>query len=163
MEADERGRDLAELRREKRESFFTSLSDQEIERLESHWPLWARDEQMPPLGDWRVWVICAGRGFGKTRAGAEWVRFIAENKPDARIALVAQSLGEARSVMVEGESGILACDRGEDAPYYEPSLRRVSWPGGAQALLYSAAEPETLRGPQHSRALGAGAEGNIRQ
>jgi phage terminase large subunit-like protein len=78
------------------------------EEFSTHWRLWARLEQLAPVGDWRVWLVLAGRGFGKTRAGAEWVRAVAESDPEARIALVAASLGEARSVMVEGESGVLA-------------------------------------------------------
>ena len=117
-----------------------------------HWEVWGRDEQLPPPGDWRVWLICAGRGFGKTRAGAEWVRDVARHDGEARIALVGASLGEVRSVMVEGESGILAASPGSLAPVYEPSLRRLSWPNGAQAFLYSAGEPESLRGPQHTHA-----------
>jgi phage terminase large subunit-like protein len=94
----------------------------------------------------------AGRGFGKTRAGAEWVRMIAESDPTARIALVAATLGEARSVMVEGESGIMAHCPPDRRPVFEPSLQRLTWPAGAQATLYSAQEPESLRGPQHSHA-----------
>lgn len=94
----------------------------------------------------------AGRGFGKTRAGAEWTRAIADAEPNARIALVAASLGEARAVMVEGESGLLAVCPPRRRPVFEPSLRRLSWPNGAQAILYSAGEPESLRGPQHSHA-----------
>lgn len=117
-----------------------------------NWPLWARASQLPPSGDWRVWLIMAGRGFGKTRAGAEWVRMVAERDNSARIALVAASLHEARSIMVEGESGLMAISAPHLRPRYEPSLRRIVWPGGAQALLYSAAEPEALRGPQHSHA-----------
>ena len=117
-----------------------------------HWEVWGRDEQLAPPGDWRVWLICAGRGFGKTRAGAEWVRDVARHDPEARVALVGASLPEVRSVMVEGESGILAAAPGALAPDYEPSLRRLVWPNGAQAFLYSAGEPESLRGPQHSHA-----------
>ncbi|KLI65257.1 ATP-binding protein [Aurantiacibacter marinus] len=132
--------------------FLGELSGAERERLQAYWPLWARREQMPPPGEWRIWLICAGRGFGKTRAGAEWVRHIAEENEEAHIALVARSVGEARSVMVEGESGLLACHDEEDRPIFEPSLRRLSWPSGAQATLYSAGEPESLRGPQHSHA-----------
>ena len=94
----------------------------------------------------------AGRGFGKTRAGAEWVRANAEADPAARIALVGASLPEARAVMVEGESGLLATAPTRRRPLFEPSLRRVTWPNGAQAHLFSAQEPETLRGPQHSHA-----------
>ncbi|WP_119081983.1 phage terminase large subunit family protein [Altererythrobacter sp. B11] len=117
-----------------------------------HWELWGRPEQLPPPVDWRVWLICAGRGFGKTRAGAEWVRHIARTDGSARIALVGASLAEARAVMVEGESGLLAASPGACRPEFEPSLRRLQWDNGAQAFLYSAAEPESLRGPQHSHA-----------
>lgn len=128
------------------------LSEAERIALLANWPLWARASQLPPAGDWRVWLIMAGRGFGKTRAGAEWVRMVAERDHSARIALVASSLHEARSVMVEGESGLMAVCPANLRPRYEPSLRRIVWPGGAQALLYSAAEAEALRGPQHSHA-----------
>jgi phage terminase large subunit-like protein len=116
------------------------------------WEYRARDEQLPPPGDWRVWMIMAGRGFGKTRSGAEWVRMIAETHPDARIALVSSSLAEARAVMVEGESGLMAICRPDHRPTYEPSLHRIRFRSGAQAQLFSAAEPESLRGPQHSHA-----------
>ncbi len=129
-----------------------ALSEEERRELRWHWRLWARPEQLPPAGDWRTWLIMAGRGFGKTRAGAEWVRALADADPAARIALVTASLGEARAVMVEGESGLLAiCPPGRE-PSFEPSLRRLTWPNGAQATLYSAQEPESLRGPQHSHA-----------
>jgi len=97
-------------------------------------------------------MIMAGRGFGKTRAGAEWVRMIADSNPDARIALVSSSLAEARAVMVEGESGLLSICRPGHKPIFEPSLHRVRFKSGAQAQLFSAAEPESLRGPQHSHA-----------
>ena len=128
------------------------LEEHERDAVPWNWPLWARAAQLPPPGDWRVWLIMAGRGFGKTRAGSEWVRMIAESAPSARIALVAASLHEARSVMVEGESGLMALSSPHLRPRYEPSLRRIVWPNGAQALLYSAAEAEALRGPQHSHA-----------
>jgi len=125
-----------------------------VERAEFpyHWELFARAAQLPPTGQWRIWLILAGRGFGKTRAGAEWVRSIAEQDPLARIALVSSSLSEARAVMIEGESGIIACSPPERRPVFEASLRRLRFPNGAQAQLYSAADPETLRGPQHSHA-----------
>lgn len=130
-----------------------SLSNEEKREIRHHWPAWARDEQLPPqVPDWRLWLILAGRGFGKTRAGAEWIRRVAETTPDARIALVAASLGEARAVMVEGESGLLAVAPPARLPLFEPSLRRLTWPNGAQATLYSAGEPESLRGPQSSHA-----------
>lgn len=120
--------------------------------LPAHWRLWAHDGQLAPLGDWRTWLVMAGRGFGKTRAGAEWVRAIAETDPTARIALIAASLDEARAVMVEGQSGILATASPGDRPLFEPSKRLLTWRSGARATLYSAGEPESLRGPQHSHA-----------
>ena len=128
------------------------LTKEERKELAHHWQLWARPEQLPPQGDWRLWLVMAGRGFGKTRMGAEWVREVAGHHPEARIALVGASLAEARSVMVEGESGILACSPAHRRPKFEPSLRRLTWANGAQATLYSAGEPESLRGPQHSHA-----------
>lgn len=127
------------------------------------WDFHARPEQLPPEGDWRVWMIMAGRGFGKTRSGAEWVRMIAETYPDARIALVSSSLAEARAVMVEGESGLMAICRPDHRPIYEPSLHRIRFRSGAQAQLFSAAEPEGLRGPQHSHARRASAERILRK
>lgn len=138
---------------ERRHNLDKLLLPHEREALGSwHWEVWGRDEQLPPPGDWRVWLICAGRGFGKTRAGAEWVRNLARHDGKARIALVGASFGEVRSVMVEGESGVLNAARGSLIPDYEPSLRRLQWANGAQAFLYSAAEPDSLRGPQHSHA-----------
>ncbi|HWL46160.1 MAG TPA: terminase family protein, partial [Sphingomonadaceae bacterium] len=113
------------------------------------WEAWARPAQLAPEGDWRTWLILAGRGFGKTRAGAEWVRARAERDGAVRIALVAATLAEARAVMVEGESGLLAIAPPGLRPDWEPSLRRLRWPSGAKAFLYSAAEPDSLRGPQH--------------
>ncbi|WP_438823004.1 terminase large subunit domain-containing protein [Novosphingobium cyanobacteriorum] len=136
------------------------LPEAEAREWKWHWPLHARQSQLPPPGDWRVWLVMAGRGFGKTRTGAEWINSLAEADPEARIALVAANLNEARSVMVEGESGIMACVRPDRRPDFEPSLRRLTWPNGAQAWLYSAAEPESLRGPQHSHARSAGPEGD---
>lgn len=135
-----------------RRKMLARMPEAHQEEFLTHWTLWAREQQSPPSGDWRTWLIMAGRGFGKTRAGAEWVRAIAEAEPDARIALVAASLGEGRAVMVEGESGLLSVCPPRRRPQFEPSLRRLTWPNGALATLYSAGEPESLRGPQHSHA-----------
>lgn len=135
-----------------RKAALAALTTAEQEEFATHWRLWARLEQLPPPGDWSLWLVMAGRGFGKTRAGAEWVRAVAERDPNARIALVGANLAEARAVMVEGESGILAVCPQRRRPDYEPSLRRLVWANGARALLYSAGEPEALRGPQHSHA-----------
>lgn len=141
----------------------TQMSQDEKNAFAYLWDYAARPDQLPPPGDWRVWMIMAGRGFGKTRAGAEWVRMIADSNPDARIALVSSSLAEARAVMVEGESGLLAICRPGHKPVFEPSLHRIRFASGAQAQLFSAAEPESLRGPQHSHACWTGAEGIFRQ
>ena len=120
-----------------------------FKRREWHWPFWRRPAQAAPTGEWRVWMMMAGRGFGKTRAGAEWVRAQAEAHGHLRIALVGASLNEVRQIMVEGESGLLAIAPDGTRPVYEASLRRLTWPSGAVATLYSAAEPESLRGPEH--------------
>lgn len=120
--------------------------------LAHHWPFWRRDDQTPPEGDWRCWLLLAGRGFGKTRTGAEWVRACAEADGNLRIALVGATMAETRAIMVEGESGLLAIAPEEMRPDFEPSLRRLTWPNGAIATLYSAAEPEGLRGPEHHMA-----------
>lgn len=135
-----------------RRALSKKLDQTERNGFEYFWEFAARDEQLPPPGNWRIWMIMAGRGFGKTRAGAEWVRMIADTNPDARIALVSASLAEARAVMVEGDSGLLAVYGPDRKLVYEPSLHRIRFPSGAQAQLFSAAEPEALRGPQHSHA-----------
>ena len=143
--------------------FVKGLNQKQRNEYDYTFSTTAHEGQLPPPGEWRTWLIMAGRGFGKTRAGAEWVRGIADADPEARIALVAATLGEARSVMVEGESGLLACCPPHNRPSYEPSLRRVTFPNGAMALLYGANEPESLRGPQHSHAFRAVAKGVLRQ
>jgi phage terminase large subunit-like protein len=108
----------------------------------------ARLEQVPPDGRWSTWLVLAGRGWGKTRTGAQWVhQRVLEG---ARyIALIAPTAADARDVMVEGPAGILACSREGYRPVYESSKRRVTWDNGAIATLYSAEEPDRLRGPQH--------------
>jgi phage terminase large subunit-like protein len=129
-----------------RAKVLASLSPSEARALLFDWRAWARPEQLAPLGDWSFWLVLAGRGFGKTKTGAEWVR----DKKDTcgRLALVAPTAGDARDVMVEGVSGILACSPPWDRPHYEPSKRRLTWKNGAIATLYSAEDPEALRGPQ---------------
>jgi phage terminase large subunit-like protein len=106
-----------------------------------------------------TWLVLAGRGFGKTRTGSEWVRsIVCGSTPLAagthsRIALVAETAADARDVLVEGGSGLLAVHPKEFRPAYEPSKRRLTWPNGAQATLYNGTEPDQLRGPQHDAAL----------
>jgi phage terminase large subunit-like protein len=129
-----------------RAAFVAKLSTPQREAL-TLWAGLSRPGQRPPGGGWRIWLMMAGRGFGKTRAGAEWVLDLAE-APGLRIALVGPTEDEARAVMIEGSSGLLAC-AGEEAPAWEPSLGRLSWPNGTQAFVHSAANPESLRGPEH--------------
>lgn len=113
------------------------------------WPLWARPQQLAPPGNWATWLILAGRGFGKTRSGAEWVREQVERHGKRRIALIGPTAADVRDVMVEGESGILSISPPWFRPKYEPSKRRLTWPNGAIATCFSADEPDRLRGPQH--------------
>lgn len=148
---------------EERMRLLAEMTEQQQREFRHIWRIYARNAQVAPDSDWRTWLIMAGRGFGKTRAGSEWVRELAEAQPGARIALIGATLAEARSVMVEGESGILAvCPPGR-CPSFEPSLRRLTWPNGAEATLYSAGEPESLRGPQHGYVCGAGPKRRLRQ
>lgn len=142
---------------------LAAMSERQQHAVRHYWGLWAHEGQLPPEGDWLAWLILAGRGFGKTRAGAEWVRARAEADPEARIALVGASLGEVRSVMVEGESGLLAIAPHGKKPKFEPSKRQLQWPGGGRAMLYSAGEVESLRGPQHSHAWWADPERRLSQ
>jgi len=111
--------------------------------------MYARPSQLPPRGEWATWLIMAGRGFGKTRTGAEWVRWKVETGQASRIALVGPTVADARDVMVKGESGILAISNPDLRPVYEPSKRLLTWPNGAIATTYSAEKADRLRGPQH--------------
>lgn len=125
-----------------------------------HWPLIGRPAQHPPAtaqggGDWLTWLVLGGRGAGKTRAGAEWVRALihGEAGPQAgRIALVAETFTDVREVMVEGVSGLLAIHPRAERPRWEPTRRRLEWPNGAVAQGFSAEDPEALRGPQFDAA-----------
>jgi phage terminase large subunit-like protein len=119
--------------------------------LDADWESWVREGQRAPEGAWRQWVMMAGRGFGKTRAGAEYVSAFARSEPGSRIALVGATAEEARAVMVEGPSGLLAVARADERRQMRwlPSLGRLTFASGAEARLYSAANPESLRGPEH--------------
>lgn len=130
---------------------LAQYGEAELEALWWDWPFWARPNQLEPPGDWVVWLQLAGRGFGKTRSGAEWIRHRVKQGA-RRIAFVAQTPGDARDVMVEGESGILAVSPDHEKPNYEPSKRRLTWPNGAVGTIYSAFEPDQLRGPNHDTA-----------
>lgn len=112
------------------------------------WPFWADTRQLPPEGTWRTWMLMAGRGFGKTRAGAEWVRAEA-GRAKVRIALVGATRMEARQVMVEGPSGILSVTPPAERPVWQPTQGRLHWPAtGAEAFVHSGENPDGLRGPQ---------------
>jgi phage terminase large subunit-like protein len=117
--------------------------------LIERWQGWAQDGQCEPPGDWRIWMIRAGRGFGKTRAGAEWISEWARMLPEARIALVAANDADGRRVMIEGPSGLLAVARSDETPRWREGLRELHFSSGAVATLYSAAAAENLRGPEH--------------
>jgi phage terminase large subunit-like protein len=123
----------------------------QLEEFIARWTFWVRPGQRPPEGEWRVWLLMAGRGYGKTRAGAEWVHHLAE-EPGRRIALVGPTEEEGRRVMVEGASGLLSCAADDSRPEWETSRGVLTWPSGAQAFLYSGANPEALRGPEHDYA-----------
>ena len=136
-----------------RDELIAALTPAEARALLYEWAFWVRPNQLPPKGEWRVWLVLAGRGFGKTRTGAEMIRARVTARTAHRLALVAPTAGDARDVMVEGESGILAISPPWERPRYEPSKRRLTWPNGAIATLFSADEPERLRGPQHDAGL----------
>jgi len=123
-----------------------------VKDLLQDWRLWAREDQLPPEpSDWRNWLVLGGRGAGKTRSGAEWVRAKALGLwGDAakRIAIIGPSLMEARMVMIEGASGLLSVHTQDERPDYESSKRLITWPNGSIAQVFSADEPESLRGPQ---------------
>lgn len=123
-----------------------------------NWQIWARDDQLPPPGGWTTWLVLGGRGVGKTRTGAEWVRGMAlglqgfTKKPVKRIALVGETLEDVRSVMIEGDSGILAVHPRHERPVFESSKRQLTWANGAKAHMFSGHRPDGLRGPQFGAA-----------
>ena len=131
---------------------IASSEEADAEKFVRNWLNWARDNQKPPQGDWRVWLLLAGRGFGKTRTGAEFVRAQVAAGGARRAALVGPTALDVRNVMVEGESGLLAIAPPGDRPHYEPSKHRLTWKNGAVAETFSADEPDRLRGPQHDLA-----------
>ena len=135
---------------------LTGLKDAEIEEALAFWHWQARPEQVPPPGDWRTWLLIGGRGSGKTRAGAEWVHGLASGTvpglgSGGRIALIGETFADAREVMVDGVSGILRIAR-TARPSYETTRKRLVWPSGAVAQLFSSEDPESLRGPQFEAA-----------
>ena len=140
------------------EEFLGGLGDNALAALPWVFEFWALPHQLPPEGDGKTWVILGGRGAGKTRAGAEWVRAQVEGaRPRdpgraSRVALVGATLDQVREVMVFGDSGILACSPPDRRPVWEATRRRLVWPNGATAQAFSAHDPESLRGPQFDAA-----------
>ncbi len=134
------------------------MSRETLAALPYLFDFWALPHQLPPDGDWRSWVILGGRGAGKTRAGSEWVRAMVEGAGPRdqgrarRVALVGETIDQAREVMVFGESGILACSPPDRRPDWIATRRLLIWPNGATAQLFSAHDPESLRGPQFDAA-----------
>lgn len=133
---------------------FTKILKEEYKRrfssfaINKDWDSIARDNQRIPKGDWFVWLILAGRGFGKTRSGAEAIKKLVLSGKYKRIALVGETFDQIRTIMLEGESGLLNLDHGVNKPTYVKSQRQLFWPNGAVATFYSAENPEQLRGPQ---------------
>lgn len=142
---------IASLPPAQRAAWLASLNANELAHLEYDWTFWARPDQIAPEGQWRIWAAIAGRGWGKTRVGAEFA--IGEARtPKTRGALIGRTAADVRAVMVEGDSGILACSPPWFRPKWEPSFGdagRLVWPNGAMAVGYSAEQPQALRGPQH--------------
>ncbi|MBC7132843.1 MAG: DNA-packaging protein [Roseovarius sp.] len=136
------------------EDFLAALTEGELFALPWIFEFWAMPHQLPPDGDWRTWVILGGRGAGKTRAGAEWVRAQVEGARPLdpgrcnRLALVGETVDQVREVMIFGESGIMACSPPDRRPEWQATRKRLLWPNGATAQVFSAHEPESLRGPQ---------------
>ncbi|WP_119840818.1 DNA-packaging protein [Pseudooceanicola algae] len=134
--------------------FLDELDEGELRALPFLFDFWALPHQLPPEGDWRTWIIMGGRGAGKSRAGSEWVRAQVEGAGPLdpgrcrRIALVGETIDQVRDVMIFGDSGIMACSPPDRRPDWQASRKRLVWPNGAEAQVYSAHEPEVLRGPQ---------------
>ncbi len=126
------------------------MAGRDVAREYFCWPKWARREQRQPPGDWTTWLLMGGRGSGKTRAGAEWVRRLA-GKGISPIALVGETMSEAVEIMVRGESGILAVHPEEERPTLH-GKNRLSWPNGVEAMILTASDPERFRGPQFAAA-----------
>ncbi len=123
-------------------------------RIRETWFFYAREKQLAPLEPWRTWLLLGGRGSGKTRAAAEWVRKMMEAQTCSRMALIGPTFADVRDVMIEGESGLRAIATYGSRPHYEVSRRRLVWPNGGMALVFSAEDPDSMRGPQFDGAWG---------
>jgi hypothetical protein len=144
-------RSLAFAEPDDQEAIINRMTPEDALSWDADFESWAHEAQLPPkLKGWRTWLMLAGRGFGKTRAGAEWIDRLARSRPGVRIALLGATIDEARRVMVEGVSGIIAVARTKGVKVsWEPSLGRVKWSNGSQAQIFSGDSPDGLRGPEH--------------
>lgn len=140
---------LASLSEEEREEYLSRLTDEAKAQLKWDWDFWARPNQKAPPGNWNTWLVLAGRGFGKTRMGSEWIRTLAAENPGCRIALVAETAADARDVMIKGDSGLLSVDPTLSEDCWSPTNRCLTWPNGSKAFTYNGTTPDQLRGPQH--------------
>lgn len=140
---------LASLTAEERRGVLATLTEDEAKEALVNWRFWARPDQQAPEGKWSGWLILAGRGYGKTRVGAETISGWVRQGRYRRIALVGETAADARQVMIEGESGILNVGPKSERPEYYPSKRELHWSNGAIATTYNGLEPDQLRGPQH--------------
>ncbi|WP_020474221.1 DNA-packaging protein [Zavarzinella formosa] len=138
---------------ELRERYLRALRAEQHRRLTEaakfDWPKHARPNQIAPPEPWVYWLILAGRGFGKTRTGAEQVRIWVRDYP--YVNLIGATSDDARDIMIEGESGILAICPRDERPKYLSQKRQLQWPNGAKSLIFTADEPERLRGKQHMK------------
>ena len=137
---------LLALSPEERSAALAGLTSLELEALQFCWPVWARQDQLPPPGDWRIWALIAGRGAGKTRSAAEWVRIEVEAGRRRSIGIIGPTADTLRRDVVQGESGLLRIAPSWCQPVHEPSQRRIVWPNGAVAHLLSSEEPDRIRG-----------------
>jgi len=137
---------LAGLSEPDRRAVLGDLSPEQLQVLQHHWPMWARPDQLPPIGDWRTWLLLGGRGSGKTRSAAEWVRGEVEAGRRRALGIIGPTADTLRRDVVQGESGLLAIAPPGFLPQHEPSQRRVIWPNGAVAYLLSSEEPDRIRG-----------------
>src|SRR6202046_3831596 len=141
--------DFLDLEVDTRVRMLEEMTPRECAQLFHDWTFWARPDQAPPDGDWIIWLILAGRGAGKTRAGAEAVRNWVQTYPIVN--LISATIADARDIMLRGESGILACCRRDERPRFLAADLRLDWPNGAVSMLFSAEEPDRLRGKQHMK------------
>jgi phage terminase large subunit-like protein len=154
---------LSSLPADERQRVLAGIPPDEIIRVHFDWLAWARDDQLAPLSTaagepWHTWLLLGGRGSGKTRSGAEWVRAKAlghadvAGAPARRIALIGLTIGQVRSVMVEGVSGLLTVHAPHERPHYDVARNEITWPNGAMAQMFAADDPDSLRGPQFDAA-----------